>query len=1012
MSMKADSFSLSWISDPQVFAVNRLDAVSDHDVYATAQEAEQGVSSLKRSLRGAWRMRYAECPTQAPAEYWREGFDDHDFDWVQVPGHLQMQGYGTIQYVNTQYPWDGNEDLKPGEVSVKHNATASYVKRFSLTEAEAASRVVLTLEGVESSAAVWLNGQFIGYGEDGFTPSRYDVSQAARPGENRLCVQCFQRTSGSWLEDQDFWRFSGIFRDVTLTFEPRAHVEDIFVHTPLSDDFTSARLEVETALRLPEKGAQLTLTLTDPSGKAVITHTVAAQEKMALSFPVEHPLLWNGETPHLYTLTLTLSGAAGETVEVATTAVGFRRFEMKDRIMRLNGQRIVFHGANRHEFNCDTGRVLTEENMLEDIRLMKRHNINAVRTCHYPNDSRWYKLCDRYGIYLIDETNIESHGTWSYPGAEEDGHAYALPGDKPEWLACTLDRGKSMMERDKNHPSVLIWSCGNESYGGKNLFELSESFRRWDPSRLVHYEGVVNDLRYPDTTDIYSRMYMKPADIEKYLQGDPQKPFINCEYIHAMGNSCGGMHLYTALEDKYPMYQGGFVWDWVDQGIRVKAPNGAERFAYGGDFGERPTDYQFIGNGLVLADRGITSKLLEAKYLFQPAFLTPDDTGVTIQNRRLFTSLDDLHLRWTVALNGVALDAGVATLPTILPGETAHVELPLTLPEDAGEVTLTCLLVTASDVPFLAKGEAVAQGQAILREADAPLPAAPCATGIVAGSNNVGVHMPKLHTMFSRSKAGMVSLRNAAGKEMLLHAPKLSLFRAATDNDCGNRDQARQAIWHALSEHAFKEVERITVQESKAEMTCKYYTCLLPECVVRVTYTCEDEDSVKVSVDFPGVQGQSDLPALGLSFLLDASLTHVDYYGMGPMDNYADRCSGAMLGRYHYEVAENFVRYLKPQECGNRMGVRELTVTDDQGAGVRVEAIETPLEISVLPWTAEQLEAADHPDELQGSCRTVLDIAMKRKGVGGDDSWGAPVHPEFCIPSDQPMKFSFRLKVL
>ena len=1009
--MNAKEFSLSWLADPQVFAVNRLAPVSDHRIYRSAEEAHSGVSSLVRSLRGQWRMKYAACPSQAPADYWREDFDDADFDWVQVPGHLQLQGYGIPQYVNVQYPWDGVEALRPGEVSETNNPTASYVCRFDLTAQEAAQRVVLTLEGVESSAAVWLNGAFIGYGEDGFTPTRYDVTSAVRAGGNRLCVQCYQRSSGSWLEDQDFWRFSGIFRDVTLTFEPRAHVEDVFVHTPLSDDFSTARLEVETLLRLPEEGVRLQVALRAPDGTLTVSHEETAQSTMQLAFPVAQPLLWNGETPHLYTLTLTLVDASGAVVEVAETEVGFRRFEIRDRVMCLNGQRVVFHGVNRHEFHRERGRVLTEEDMLEDIRLMKRHHINAVRTCHYPNDSRWYRLCDRYGLYLIDETNLETHGTWGYPGAEQEQHAKALPGDDERWLNCTLDRGMKMLERDKNHPSVLIWSCGNESFGGTNLLALSNAFRRRDPSRVVHYEGVANDPRYPATTDIYSRMYCRPDAIEAYLKDAPEKPFINCEYIHAMGNSLGGMHLYTALEDRYPMYQGGFIWDWVDQGLRLKAPNGAERIAYGGDFGERPTDYNFIGNGIVLADRGLTPKMQEVSYLYQPAFLTPDASGVTIRNRRLFTTLDDLDLRWTVAVDGWEVDTGVASLPTIAPGESAYVELPMELPEQSGEITLTCRLTARADGEFFRRGEVLALGQTVLRAAEPAAAQATCAEGLVRGDFNLGVQAPKLRALFSYARTGLVSLKNASGKEMLLQPPRLSLYRAPTDNDQGNRDSCRQAIWQVMSECPFISVEKAEITEGALRFGCRYHHDLLPGGDIRVLYEVTEPDSVQVTVDYPGVPGQSDLPAFGLSFLLDASLCHVDYYGMGPQETYADRCSGAWLGRFHYEVAENMQPYMKPQECGNRMGVRQLTVTDDAGAGVEVLAVDTPLEISVLPWTAGQLMHAAHYDELQGSCHTVLDIAMKRKGVGGDDSWGAPVHPEFCIPSDQPLHFSFRLKV-
>ena len=996
-------FTPDWLSDPEIFAVNTLPPFSDHEIYADAAEADAGVSSLVRSLDGEWRAHFALNPDGAPESLLADGSGDGELMAIQVPCEFQLVNpeWDPPHYVNTQYPWDGHEALVAPEVSREYNPTVTAIRTFELSGDDVDHTVVLTFGGVEAAVAVYMNGAFVGYSEDSFTPHHFDVTAFVKAGENRLVARVFKRCTGSWIEDQDFWRFSGIHRSVTLTLRPRTHLLDLRVTTPLTEGCTKAHLHAELAIAGEMKG-EAELALTDAEGATLLEKRVPLAEKLAVEKEIPGVRLWSAEEPNLYTLTVTLRDAGGRTVEVARTMVGFRQFEMIDRIMCLNGKRIVFHGVNRHEFDCDRGRVMTEELLLRDIRDMKSLNVNAVRTCHYPNTSLFYRLCDQYGLYVIGETNIESHGSWA------PMHDWYVPGDKPEWREAVLYRGRAMLERDKNHPCVLLWSCGNESYGGANLKALSDMFHACDPTRLVHYEGVANDRRYTDTTDVYSRMYAKVADIERYLQGNPDKPFVNCEYTHAMGNSCGGMHLYAELEDKYPMYQGGFIWDYVDQALRTTAPNGHERLAYGGDFGDKPTDWQFNTNGIILGDRTFTPKCQEVRHVFRDVWLKPGKTGVTVTNRRVFAPVKGCDIRWTVERDRVPIKAGEVLLPEVAPGESLHVNLPFgKLPEE-GQVVLTCFLVLREQTGILPAGTVLSQGQTIYGATAAE--ALPDNAGWpVVGDSNIGLRGDGLGALLDKN-TGLISFRDAAGHETVLRAPQLSLFRAPTDNDRGNRGALEQGIWHMVSRYSWTTGAKADIREGRTEITYHYRNALLPELDLPVTYTWRRSDELEITVAWPGVENQPDLPALGLSFQLDPRLNTVRYYGLGPDESYVDRCTGALLGWHSYPVSEGLTRYEFPQESGNRRGVQVMTITGEDGHGLQISG--DHLEISVSPYLPEEIAAACHYEELQGSCRTVLDVAMFRKGVGGDDSWGAPVLPQYRYPSDRAYSFTFRIRAI
>ena len=613
--MKAD---LTWLTDPAVFRVNRLDAHSDHVCCANSGELARGESSLYQSLDGPWRFAWSANPALRPAEFWREGYDDSPFSLIQVPGHIELQGYGQVQYINTLYPWDGHAELRPPEIDWEHNPVGSYVREFDLAPGLLHQRVCVSFQGVEQAFFVWLNGQFVGYAEDSFTPSDFDLTPYVRETGNRLCVEVYKRSSAAWIEDQDFFRFSGIFRSVFLYAKPRLHLEDLWLQAGLEEDNRTGTLSIRLLLEGETEGASVHGKIAHPVQGTLfdgpLTLTPEGRYFRGQSLRLEHIFPWSHETPELYQVTLTLRAADGGIAEVIPCQTGFRRFELKNGLMLLNGERIIFRGVNRHEWNPETGRAIGRADLEAAISVFRRNHINAVRTCHYPNQTEWYRLCDQNGIYMIDETNLESHGSWQKLGVVEP--SWNIPGSLPQWRECVLDRARSMFERDKNHPAILLWSCGNESYAGENILAMADYFRTQDPSRLVHYEGVFHNRAFDASSDVESRMYAPPQDIRAYLESGPEKPFLLCEYMHNMGNSLGGMESYIRLGEEFPQYQGGFIWDYMDQALWRADYGGRRVLGYGGDFGERQTDYAFSGNGILFADGTEKPATREVRYWY------------------------------------------------------------------------------------------------------------------------------------------------------------------------------------------------------------------------------------------------------------------------------------------------------------------------------------------------------------------------------------------------------------
>lgn len=615
--MQAD---LNWLTDPTVFRINRLDAHSDHVCYASFDEADRGESSLYQSLDGQWRFAWSKAPALRPAMFWQEGFDDSGFGTIQVPGHIELQGYGRIQYINTLYPWDGHAELRPPQIDWEDDPVGSYIREFDLEPGLRGKRICISFQGVEQAFYVWLNGEFIGYAEDSFTPSDFDLTPYMREKGNRLCVEVYKRSSAAWLEDQDFFRFSGIFRSVFLYAKPLIHLQDLWLQAGLEEDNSTGTLSVRMLLEGETEGAQVICRISHTKQGLLYDGPMELHQENGyfsgplLRFREIYP--WCHETPELYHVMLTLTTADGKLMEIIPYETGFRRFEIKDGIMLLNGRRILFNGVNRHEWNPETGRAVSCRDMENAIEVFRRNHINAVRTSHYPNQTEWYRLCDHNGIYMIDEANLESHGSWQKLGRAEP--SWNVPGSLPEWRDCVMDRAVSMFERDKNHVSILFWSCGNESYAGENLLAMAEFFRQNDPGRLVHYEGVFHCREFDRISDVESRMYASPQEIRNYLESNSKKPFILCEYMHDMGNSLGGMESYVRLGEEFRQYQGGFIWDYMDQALWHKNCNGKRVLGYGGDFDERQTDYAFSGNGIVFADGTEKPAMQEIRYWYSP----------------------------------------------------------------------------------------------------------------------------------------------------------------------------------------------------------------------------------------------------------------------------------------------------------------------------------------------------------------------------------------------------------
>ena len=1018
--MKAFDFE-SIVKNPAVFADGRLPAHADFVPYRSSAELCAGESSLCMQLDGLWHFHYARNPSAAPEGFWMPGFDLSGWDMIRVPSHIQMEGYDVPAYVNTQYPWDAYEALQPGQVPLAFNPVADYVCSFTLPPKFQSGDVCISFQGVESGFALWLNGDYIGYSEDSFTPADFCLTGHLCEGENRLAVRVWKWTPGSWFEDQDFYRFSGIFRSVFLYLVPEAAVRDISLRPELSEDFSTGKLHVTAYTK---GNGQLRLRLLSSIPQELVLPFEDASGTCVAEFHVEKPVLWSAENPFLYELEIEVLSTGGSITEIIRQRIGFRRVEIREGILLLNGKRLVLHGVNRHDFSSLSGRVPDREQLLQDILIMKRHNIDSVRTSHYPNQSLLYELCDQYGLYVMDENNMETHGSWDAymrGKAEED---FVVPKDHREFAPMLFDRVRSTFERDKNHPCVILWSCGNESFGGSVIRDMTALFHQLDPSRPVHYEGITWDPTYPETSDLASCMYLPAAQIEEFLADNPAKPFICCEYSHAMGNSCGAMHKYTDLTERQPHYQGGFIWDFADQTIWKKNRYGQWFLAYGGDHGERPTDYNFSGNGIVYGgDHAPSPKMQEVKYNYRPLRILCDEQGFTVKNRFLFTDASSLCAEVILQADGKEIRRNPIRIE-IRPQEEARFPWPQELMQEIAllraasgslnkpepEFSLTVSFSLAEDCLWAKAGHETAWEQFVLPHAEVPFRCEKPLT-LVRGKANVGVRGENFSAQFSALTPGLTSYV-FAGRELIEQIPMPNFWRAPTDNDRGNNMPQRYAQWKIASlyvtgkgEGAWDLYPEVTEHEHSVSVRYRYFMPTVPASSCTVEYEVFGDGSVFTTLSCDVPEGLPDMPEFGMLFRFSADFDRVRWYGLGPEETYADRLKGARLGLWEKNVPDCLAHYPRPQESGNHCAVRWLRITDRKGRGM--EFTGDGFSANVLPWTPHELENALHEHELPPVHYTVVRAALQQMGVGGDDSWGSETHPEYLLPAGQPLSFRF-----
>lgn len=1003
-------FDYNVVGDVEVYEINKMQAKSAHSFF--------GDIDFKLDLNGTYKFKMAENIEKADKEFWKVDNDVSDWDEITVPSNIQMQGYEAPQYINSMYPWDGHESLMPGEIPTIYNPVYSYVRDVEIEE-RFVGRSYISFQGVESAFALWINGIFIGYSEDSFDAAEFDVSDAIKLGTNRIAVQVFKWSTGSWLEDQDFWRLSGIFRDVYLYTVPDIHVDDLFVKTTLTNNYTDADLSIAIKWRKQGKTSGkyiVQLFDCDNEEECIYSYEGTADESTSrILCEIKSPKLWSAEYPNLYLLKINVYDADGKYFETVPQKIGFRQFELKDGLMKINGKRIVFNGVNRHDFSHINGRAVTKSEMLWDVVTMKKNNINAVRTSHYPNQNYFYDLCDEYGLYMIAENNLETHGTWMFPGVFGMNDK-VIPNDDERWAGAVHDRARSLVQSKKNHPAIIMWSCGNESMGGKVIYDMSELMRKMDGTRLIHYEGIVNDRRYNATSDVESQMYPKAAGIEKFLSENPEKPFMCCEYSHAMGNSSGGHYKYTDLTETNPRYQGGFIWDFIDQAIGKVNRNGRRFLAYGGDFDDRPCDDNFCTDGIVFADRTVSPKMPEIKFNYQNIKVEVNEKYIDITNKALFTPTRIYDCEIVLNRNGKKVCSEVLE-QNVEPLTKSRIEVPdgiRCITEcEAGEYTYIVSFVLKTDTIWAKKGHEVAFGQytfiskgvtnTMLSDETETIQFIPC-------DYTVAVKGKDYSAIFHKYR-GIISYKYK-GRELLRTELSPNFWRAPNDNDFGCNMQVRDAYWKVASLYFKPQFIDAYKEEDSVIVKFKYVFPMNDKLEVYMTYRANSNGRINVCMECPVLTDIPELPELpeyGVIVKLNPELDRQLWYGLGPDENYIDRNRGYKLGKYEAAVKDSVTPYVMPQECGNHTGLRYTCIVDQKGIGLKFESKDAPdyMEGSVLPYTPHELENAKHIYELPEVNYSVVKLAKRQMGVAGDDSWYSKPHPEHMIDCTKPLVFEF-----
>ena len=994
--------------DPEVNEVNTLAPRADFFAFeneALAAKGCKGQSSRYLSLEGKWKFNFSKDHDKAPKNFFATTYDDSQWQDFPVPGLLELNGFGDIIYVNNQYVWRNQFDSNPPYIEEKNNYTGSYRKLVTPPANWKGQRVYLHVGSATSNLTVWVNGKFVGYSEDSKVAAEFDLTPYLTPGkENLIAMQVMRWCDGSYLEDQDFWRFTGIAREVYLYARPQAQVEDLFATPDLVNNYRDGKLDVKVTTA-SANGKTLELALADASGRTLQqqSQTIKGNSVQA-SFEVANPLKWTAETPNLYTLNITLKDKNG-TIEAISKKVGFRKVEIKNAQVLVNGQPVLFKGANRHELDPVTGYVVTVERMLEDIRIMKELNINGVRTCHYSDDPRWYDLCDKYGLYMVAETNIESHGM---------GYGDKTLAKNTDFEKAHLERNKSNVQIHKNHPAIIFWSLGNESGYGPNFEKAYDWVKAFDPSRPVQYEQAGQQGK----TDIFCPMYYDYNGCDKYSQNDNPRPLIQCEYAHTMGNSGGGFKEYWDMIRKYPKYQGGFIWDFVDQGLRVKNRQGKTIYAYGGDFGRHPaSDHNFNCNGIINPDRVPHPHANEIRYYYQDIWAQAVDLKqgiIEVYNEYFFKTLDNVELAWSLRNGNRTLANGRNTLK-IAPQQKVRVHLQdYALPADIkGEVVLNIDFCLKKAEPMLEAGYAVAREQMVVQPYTFPT-----VDGILQADRGGQVDKDDINASLTLTAAdlsvvfnkhtGWIDYLDLDGEPMLEEgfAIEPNFWRAPTDNDYGARLQNKLHKWKEpkMEKQSF-DVEELA--DNKGTKVTVKYRMPSVDADLCMTYILTPKGELIVSQDMTvnkDAKEKPDLMRYGMQVVMPKAYSNVKFYGKGPGENYIDRNNGDRLGVYTAKVADEFWPYVRPQENGNKTEVRYWQVNDGSGHGLEFYGI-APMECSTLNYLPTDLDDGhdkgarqSHSGDLTPRDFSVVQLAARQMGMGCVNSWGAWPRKEYCMP--------------
>lgn len=1010
MNFVIDGFN-EWQNDPRITDINRLPSRATFMPCETLDEAKKGegkLSSRYFGLNGEWKFRLFYTYRNRILSFADVEFDSSDWDEIPVPSCWQMQGYDYPIYSNVQYPWERIQEPVPPEAPTDYNPVGCYIKKFSLPANFCKDRAVLVFEGVESAFYLYVNGVRCGYGEGTFRRSEFDITEYLCEGENNISVEVYRWCTGSWLEDQDFFRLSGIFRDVYIYTTNSLYVRDFTLKAlPDIKNYKTGDIVLDVILGGQCDYAEAEMTVYDADGIVVATDMVTAESESNLTLSAAVPFieLWSAEKPYLYNVVLLLRDRDGKEIEYVSCKTGFRHIEIKDSVLYYNGKRLLLKGTNRHEFSCDTGRVISKEQMIEDILIMKKHNINAVRTSHYPNQPLWYRLCDEYGLYVIDENNLESHGT-RFMGDKTP----LMPDGMEMWENSCMDRITSLYERDKNHPSVIIWSLGNECSGGENFLKMHDYLNGKDPSRPVHYESIWDKAHFDydkNVTDIYSQMYPKPWDLERDMLAHPEKPWMLCEFSHAMGNSVGGNRKYLELMDKYPGFFGVFVWDFVDQGVRKTLADGTSYIAYGGESGEYTHDGTFCANGLVFADRELTPGIKEIKRLYQNVRFSAVDVqkGIfEIQNDFLFTNLNEFNLHWQVISTNKVKDSG-DLITDIAPGEKKRVMLGITNIPD-GEWYLNLIYELRESNIWGKSGHSVAKAQFVVNEfANKKTKLSGENMTVKTNYGSVIVSGGDLQVSFSRRNGALYSVKKD-GKELLKGDFRLNFWRALTDNDRGNKQEVRCGQWRKAGQNSRMGIQSVENLGKEVRVETDFSVPVAEGCRGKLIYNVTSKGiHLSYSLDIP--EGLHEVPEISMILPLERNCyNELEYLGRGPHENYIDRCEGADIGLYKVKIDDLYVNYQKPQEYGERTGVRAALLKGD--GRVSFEA-DTEMELNVSPYTAYMLEEAAHRHNLPEGDTLYVRLICRQMGIGGYDSWGAHTLEEYKNLSGKKYAYGFSM---